>query len=63
MTWHSSMKVCAFGALAAGDGGERGVAGVADRLPVLTGDVGGAENAPANDAIGHDDWLLLDWRL
>ena len=36
-----------FSELAAGDGDERGIARVADGLPVFASDEGGAENAPA----------------
>ncbi len=39
--------------VAAGDGGEDAVAGMADGSPVFPGDVGGAEDAPAKQRLVH----------
>ena len=48
-------------AIAAGDGDQRGVPGVADRLPVLAGDVGRAEDSPAAKWLRHrvDLWSMV----
>src|SRR5262249_50703884 len=47
------------GTIAAGDGDERRVAGVADRFPVLAGDVRGAEDSPAATWLGHEVVLTV----